>query len=106
MDQKWYIRAHETPQGLYFTLKQLKEFKFGDTVQIIEIKSPTVQYQVPKEVHDDPASWEAFPEIFISPNRGKFKTNLEQTFISYLRNDGKPEKDSVMKIHQVNSLAG
>ena len=108
MDQRGNntIIAHETTQGVYFTLKKLKECKFGDTVRITEIKTPIAQYQVPKEVHDDPASWEAFSKIFISPNREMFKKNLELTFISYLRSDGKPEKDSLMKIHQVNSLAG
>ena len=69
MDEKGNYKANECPQGIYVTLKQLKELKFADTIWITEIKTPIVKYQVPKEVHDDPTSWEAFSNIFISPNR-------------------------------------
>ena len=44
-------------------LKQLKEVKFGDTVSIAEIQTAIVRYGVPKEVNDDPESWEAFSKI-------------------------------------------
>ena len=92
------------PDGAYLTLKKLKEIQFGDTVRITEIKTPLVQFQVPKEVHDDPESWEAFSKIFISSDEQTFQENLETTFISYLRSDGKPETQPLSIIYKVKFL--
>ena len=52
--------------GFYTTLKALKNLKFGDTVQLTDIKTPIVQYPIPKEIDNDPESWDAFSKIFVA----------------------------------------
>ena len=89
------------PDGMYITLKQIKELKFSDTARVTEIKTPIVSYKIPKEINDDPESWEAFSKIFISPNQWNMKKNFHASTISYLRSDGKPEKSSLPKIFKV-----
>ena len=86
------------PDGMYITLKQIKEIKFSDTARVTEIKTPIVSYKIPKEINDDPESWEAFSKIFISPNQWNMKKNFHASTISYLRSDGKPEKSSLLEI--------
>ena len=66
-------RASYCDEGYFVTLKQLKEVKFGNTVRITEIKSPIVPFGVPKEVNDDPDSWDAFSKIFITSNPANLK---------------------------------
>ena len=51
------------PDGMYITLKQIKEIKFSDTARVTEIKMPIVSYKIPKEINDDPESWEAFQKF-------------------------------------------
>ena len=89
------------PDGMYITLKQIKEIKFSDTACVTEIKTPIVSYKIPKEINDDPESWEAFSKIFISPNQWNMKKNFYASTISYLRSDGKPEKSSLPEIFKV-----
>ena len=38
------------PDGMYITLKQIKEIKFSDTARVTEIKTPIVSYKIPKEM--------------------------------------------------------
>ena len=66
-----------------------------------EIKTPIVSYKIPKEINDDPESWEAFSKIFISSNQWNMKKNFHASTISYLRSDGKPEKSSLPEIFKV-----
>ena len=80
------------PDGYYYTLKQLKNLKFGDTVCIKEIKTPMVQFTVPKEINDDPTSWDAFSKIFISSDFENPQKDISSSMITYIRSDGKLEK--------------
>ena len=95
----YYIDACE--DGFFVTLKQLKEQKFGDTVCITEIKTPIVHYQVEKAINDDHESWDAFSKIFIAANRPAVAKNIHTTFISYIRSDGKPERDTLSSLFKV-----
>ena len=90
-------RASYCDEGYFVTLKQLKEVKFGNTVRITEIKLNGV----PKEVNDDPDSWDAFSKIFITSNPANFKKNAQDTLISYIRSDGKPEQKTLTEIFKV-----
>ena len=94
-------RASYCDEGYFVTLKQLKEVKFGNTVRITKIKSPIVRFGVPKEVNDDPDSWDAFSKIFITSNPANFKKNAQDTLISYIRSDGKPEQKTLTEIFKV-----
>ena len=95
----YFISASE--DGFFGTFNQLKEQKFGDTVRITEIKTPIVHYHVEKAINDDPASWDAFSKIFIAANKPTAFKNARATFISYIRSDGKPERDSLPSLFKV-----
>ena len=90
-------RASYCDEGYFVTLKQLKEVKFDNTVHSTKIKSN----EVPKEVNDDPDSWDAFSKIFITSNPANLKKNAQDTLISYIRSDGKPEHKTLTEIFKV-----
>ena len=91
-----------SPDGLYITLKQLKESKFADTVCITKIKTPIGEYHVPKEVNGDPLSWDSFKKIIICSDKSELIKNTASTTISYFRSDGKPEKITLTELHKVS----
>ena len=78
--------------GYYTILKNLKEIKFGDKSTITEVKTPSLRWNVPIDVENDPERWAAFNKFYFCDFNDE---KAEELLISYIRVDGKPEKASL-----------
>ena len=81
--------------GYYTILKNLKEIKFGDKSTITEVKTPSLRWNVPIDVENDPERWAAFNKFYFCDFNDDPYEKAEELLISYIRVDGKPEKASL-----------
>ena len=91
--------------GFYLTFKLLKNLKFADTVTILEVQTALKpNFKIPKEIHDNPESWHALSNLYISTTHANLKKNLQKFSIGYLRHDGKPERITLFDAYKVRSF--
>ena len=83
--------------GVYFTLKRLKEIKYGDKSTIVKVKTAMAVYFIDKTVNDDEAACSSY-NIYFCDKEAKIEQFGQQVMVTYFCVDGKPVETSLLHL--------
>ena len=101
-EQQFCFDIFHDKKGFALNLVTLKShFKYAETVKIKQLELPTETIEIPEEIECNSDNYKTFGYFYFTSEKKDIEINLHSFIVHYLRNDGKPEKSSIMDLNQV-----
>ena len=100
--QQFCFDIFHDKKGFALNLATLKShFKYAETVKIKQLELPTETIEIPEEIECNSDNYKTFGYFYFASEKKDVEINLHSFIVHYLRNDGKPEKSSIIDLNQV-----
>ena len=100
-----YSQFEYDEKGYSFSLTMLKQyFKYGDKVKIKQIEYGSSFVDIPADIEIDSATYHLVDNVYFVTSKHEINSKIEEIFVHYVLDDGKPEKSSLMQLFEVNVI--